>query len=39
MNPGSGRPITVAPSPLRGERKDRGKAAEAFIAAPSIARV
>lgn len=39
MNPDSGRPITVAPSPLRGE-KERTSAGRGgiYIAAPNIAR-
>lgn len=39
MNPGSGRPITVAPSPLRGERKAEPMSGEEFIGLRSIARV
>lgn len=39
MNPDSGRPITVAPSPLKGERKkERSEAAEGYINTASIAR-
>lgn len=38
MNPVPGRPITVAPSPLTGERKAERRPEEGFIAASSIAR-
>lgn len=38
MNPGSGRPITVAPSPLMGERKTEPPPRNGFIVASSPAR-
>lgn len=38
MNPQSGRPITVAPSPLNGRKKDWVNARDVFIIAASIAR-
>lgn len=39
MNPQSGRPITVTPSPLRGERKTEFSAQAVFIITASIARI